>query len=205
MKKNKALVLLSCLVFVLVLIVGISTSNSVKVDEGETQKKVGPKEDERFSVQLKELSTGQAVEGAEIISDITNDGLELSGGSIMVHNPGDYVAYTFDIVNDGNVNSELSLLEIPSLTCTSTDGNVEIAQKVCEQMGIDISYNYEPNKSVEIGDSLAKGTTTSFTMSIIYNNGPEVIENVNVQVDGIKVVFGYQKNNTAKITVGQKN
>lgn len=205
MKNNKALVLLACTVFVLILIVGISTSYSANVDEGDKTKEIVTNEEEKFDVELEGLSSGQVIEGAEILNELTNEGMKLKDGIISVHNPGDYVAYTFDIVNKGNVNTELSLLEIPSLNCYSTDGNDEIAQRVCSQMGIDLSYNYEPNKAVEIGDSLAKGTATSFTMTIIYNNGPENLENVNVQVSGIEVGFGYQKNSSAKITVGQKS
>ena len=204
MKKNKALVLLACVVFVLVLIVGISTSYSVKTEDVKPKSTVN-NEEEKLSVELENLSTGQVVEGTEILNELTSEGTTLKDGAIVVHNPGDYVSYTFDIVNKGNVNTELALLEIPVLSCTSADGNMEIAERVCNQIGVDMSYNYEPNKSVEIGDSLAKGTATSFTVSIIYNNGPEALENVNVQVNGIKIALNYQKNSSAKVTVGQKN
>ena len=204
--KNKSLVMIASIVFILVVIVGISTStsNAIKTEKKESIIK-NEMVDEVLNVRLENLSEGEVVEGAEIIQNPVIDNMEIKDAAIVFNNPGDYVVYNFDVVNSGNVNTELSSIELPRFTCTSLNGNQEVADKVCDNIGIDLAYRNVPNKIVEFGDSLASNTKTGFVMTVIYNNGEESLENVNVKVENIKIIMGYKKNKNAKITVGQIN
>ena len=204
--KNKSLVIVACIVFVLVVIVGISVSpsNAIKIDKKESIIK-NELVEEVMDVKLVNLSEGEVVEGAEVVQNPVVDNMEIKDAILTFSNPGDYVVYNFDIVNSGNVNTELSSIEIPSITCTSLNGNQDIANKVCDNIGIDLGYRSAPNKIVEFGDSLAANTKVGYVMTIIYNNGENVPENVKVKVENIKMKIGYKKNKNAKITVGQIN
>ncbi len=197
MKHNKVIFGISCLIFIFVIAMSFNSSHSLKDENGINLKK--PKE---FIVELSNISEGEAVETAEIVDNFVIEDMTIKNGSFVFRNPGDFVTYTFNVINGGDINASLSKLETPSFTCTSLDEKEDVALDVCSKISVDLSYKNIPNKMVEKGDSLAACTSTAITLSVIYNNGEDTLDNVNVRVDNVSLALGYEKDNTAKRTVG---
>lgn len=75
-----------------------------------------------------------SVDGNELAAIKTYD--------VELKEPGDYVEYTFDVVNDGDLDAELQAIVIntgSALSCSSAAGQ-EAADKVCAKLNYTITY-----------------------------------------------------------------
>lgn len=75
-----------------------------------------------------------SVDGNELAAIKTYD--------VELKEPGDYVEYTFDVVNDGDLDAELQAVVIntgSALSCSSAAGQ-EVADKVCAKLNYTITY-----------------------------------------------------------------
>ncbi len=80
---------------------------------------------------------------------------------VELKEPGDSIEYTFDVVNDGDMDAKLAAITIntgSNLACTSAAGQVA-ADKVCSKLNYTIKYADGTN--LAIGDTLPAGTATN--------------------------------------------
>ena len=99
----------------------------------------------------------------------TND-TKISDYSVKLTKPGDSVTYTFDVVNEGTFDAEISSFIMPTPTCTgkATDEAKKALdeQNVCNNL--EYTLKYDNGDAVAVGDELAnKDATTGHTKHLV--------------------------------------
>lgn len=112
--------------------------------------------------------TGDAVEvTAPTIN--TND-TKVGDFSATLKSPGDSIKYTFDVVNDGTFDAEISSFTMPTPVCTgkSTDATKKAADETNVCNNIEYTLTYSDGTAVAVGDTLAnKDAATGHTRGLI--------------------------------------
>lgn len=99
-----------------------------------------------------------SVDGNELAAIKTYD--------VELKEPGDYVEYTFDVVNDGDLDAELQAIVIntgSALSCSSAAGQ-EAADKVCAKLNYTITY--ADGSELNVKDVLEKKTSGNNTKTL---------------------------------------
>ena len=179
--RRKLLLVLSLIVVVLLVGYGMSISHSVKEEPIEEKK------EEVIDIKLANLSKGEVVEGASIKQELLLEDNKIKDGIININNPGDYVVYTFDVINSGTIDMKIKSINYADITCINED--------ICKNISMDLSYSRLPNELVKENDIIKPNTTLNITLTIIYNNGKDVLENVNADINNIGLEIQFDKIN----------
>ena len=179
--KKKVLLVLSLIVVLLLVGYRISISHSVKEEVIEEKK------EEIIDIKLANLSKGEVVEGASIKQELLLEDNKIKDGIININNPGDYVVYTFDVINNGNTNMKIKSIKHTDIYCLNED--------ICKNISMDLSYSDLPNELVKENDVIKSNTTLNITLTVIYNNGKDVLENVNADISNIGLEIQFDKIN----------
>lgn len=92
---------------------------------------------------------------AEEITHPTEAATSLTDYSVKLQRPGDYVKYTFDVVNDGTYDAKISTISIPTPHCTGNGTNAtNDAANVCKYLTYTLTYDDVNNTPVATNDSL---------------------------------------------------
>lgn len=127
-------------------------------------------------------NTGTVVTPAQIQDNTTI----ISGLVVDLKKPGDSVSYTFDIVNNGDINAKLNSLTLATPSC---GGNTS----ACSKLEYYVKYT-TGGTTPQIGDTLNKNTSVNATLTIKYkDNDPLSTEN-DISVSGLSVTFLYGQN-----------
>lgn len=127
-------------------------------------------------------NTGTVITPAQIQSNTT----QISGLVVDLKKPGDSVSYTFDIVNDGDINAKINSISIATPSCSA-------AQSACEKLEYTVKYTQNGN-TPSIGDNLNKKSSINATLTLKYkDNDPLSTEN-DVSVSGISITLLYGQN-----------
>ena len=95
----------------------------------------------------------------------------ISDWDVTLKTPGDYVKYTFNVVNDGSFDAKLSSsFALPTPTCTGTGENAETdAANVCKNLTYNISSTGGLGSASALQNLvIAKGESRAFTISLFY-------------------------------------
>ena len=114
----------------------------------------------------------------------------ISGNLGTLKAPGDTITYTFDIVNNGDINAELGTINIGTPTCTATDQSV--ATTVCGNLTYALTY--DDGTTIKVGDKLPKKSTKKAKI-VITSKDTTVIASQDVSVDGLDATFIYNQAN----------
>ena len=98
----------------------------------------------------------------------------ISDWDVTFKTPGDFVSYTFNVVNDGSFDAKISTFELPTPTCTGTGDNADTdATNVCKHLEYELKVidleNIKPS-NVAIGDTLDRAQTKYFTLTLTYKD-----------------------------------
>ena len=81
--------------------------------------------------------------------------------------PGDEVSYTFDIVNNGEINAELSSYTLPTPTCTGNGDSAETdSANICKNLNYSLTYS--DGTPVAQNDTLNAGETKNLKLTLGY-------------------------------------
>lgn len=130
------------------------------------------------------------------------DGVEMAAiknYEVELKDPGDAVEYTFEVINEGDMNAKIDSITIntgASLTCASA-GGTEMANKVCANLKYTLKY--ADGTTVAAGDKLAKkspGSTANVkTMKLKLELNPEMnskdLPTKDVTVSNLAVIIAY--------------
>ena len=129
----------------------------------------------------KELPTnsGTVIESPALIQ---TDTTIISGLELTLSKPGDYVIYTFDIVNAGDIDAEL--------------GNFILGTPVCENneafcSNVEYSLNYTNGQQIKVGDYLPAGASINATMRIGLNRELTKLPTRTIDVSNLSAIFDY--------------
>ena len=111
--------------------------------------------------------------------------------------PGDSIAYTFDIVNEGDFDASISSLVKNSPTCTGSSSTSNT--NVCNNLTYTLKYvssgkDYNVGDTVSVNDTLAKGEVRRVRMLLTLNpNMPaSSLPTSDVTVGGLGITMQYR-------------
>ena len=178
---RKKILILGC--FILIFTIAFTIiRNSFSIQEEEPVV-------EELQISLSSLSEIEEVETGKSLSNpqIVNNSLE--GISFSFTNPGDYISFDFSIDNLSNVEGKIANITTKGITCSGEYTEEELAD-ICNNISIDLSYS-NSSKEVKEGDIIFANSITPLNATIIYNNGPNTKENVDVHIDNIILEFKF--------------
>ena len=152
----------------------LSINTSAKVQNSATGWKI------LFSNPNAGSATGDAVKGS--ISLNAND---VTVSDIVLKAPGDSVTYTFDVVNNGEIDAQLTTFTLKTPTVTGTG-----EKKADDEALVNGKYTYsltytDGGQAVTQGDTLNAGETKSITLKIVFDASVTQLPTADVTIDGL--------------------
>ncbi len=179
--------------FILVLLVGILLiNNSYSINEEEQ-----PKGELTIKLNnIREVEEINEKEGKDIKDNVnipTINNNKVDNINFSFQNPGDYLSFIFDIENTSIVNGEIAKININNIKCNGEYSEEEL-ESICKNISVDMMYN-NSNKEVKEGNVLFAGSTMPINVMIIYNNGPDTKEDINVSITDLNIEFEFKESN----------
>ncbi len=130
-------------------------------------------------------------EASEKVTPKLQDGLtSISNFDLDFYQTGDGAVYTFDVVNDGGLDAYISSITIPKPICNSSVFNDYTNSKlVCDNLVYNLSYS--DGSSVNINDTLARGTTKALKLTLKYSGN--LIPTNPVEISGLGITMIYSQ------------
>ena len=147
------------LVAVIVAVLGMTIAFAA-LSQTLTIKGTGKVDTATWNIHFKNLqflnkTTNASVNGTPELSE---DEVTISNINVTLKQPGDYVTYTVDIKNDGNINAEIQSIDMPTLTSVQS-----------ELFTFTAVYTGTTDK-VSVGDTLYEGQTRNVTLTFKYKD-----------------------------------
>lgn len=119
---------------------------------------------------------------------LKNNSTSISDFEVEFMNINDGVSYTFDVINDGDLDAKISSIVIPKPVCTSTgDTAYEDSSLICDNLNY--SLTYLDGTEIQIGDTLERGQSKSLVLKLEYL-GTKLPQNV-VGISGLSIALIY--------------
>lgn len=121
---------------------------------------------------------------AEVISEptISTGKTIISGLDVNLNKPGDYVTYTFDIVNAGDLDAKLYSYVKSTPTCTPSNS-------ICDS--VEYTLKYTNGNNIETSDTLTVGERKNVTMTLKLNNSVTTMPSDKIEITNLNAVFDY--------------
>ena len=121
---------------------------------------------------------------ASIINNavIEKDTTKISGLEVSFKKPGDFISYTFDIKNAGEINARLTTLDIGVPTCTPSNS-------ICSD--IEYTLKYADGSDIKVTDMINRGQSKKVKLTIAYKLTSTQSLDVDVDVNGLDATFVY--------------
>lgn len=100
---------------------------------------------------------------------ISGEDTHIGDYEVTLTTPGDSVSYSFDIVNEGTFDAEITSLVVGTPNCEGTGDNaLTDASNVCKNLTYSLTYSDGSN--IQNGDSLEAGSSvTGVTLTLTYS------------------------------------
>ena len=137
---------------------------------------------------------------AKVLTKPTVSGLSISDFNLSLTTPGDYIEYTFHVVNDGDYDATLSDLDKDGVVCTANGSTSDPeAVKVCNKL--EYTLKYEGGADVAEGDTILSKQTQTMVLKIKYQdfNDPSLLPTTNVSISGLGIDISYSQSGSAKV------
>lgn len=121
---------------------------------------------------------------AKVISSpvIQNSKTVISGLEVELVKPGDYVTYTFDIVNKGDIDAKLSYFNVSTPVCENN-------HIICNS--ISYTLKYTDGSQIKPSDELKVDQRRNVTMTIKLDNSVTQMPSTSVNISNLEAVFDY--------------
>lgn len=169
-------VLIGVVAFVLSIGVGYATFNAtIKINGTATVKASSWKVKFDNLSEVNKTGTAEVIDAPVIEND---DDTHIGDYKVSLTTPGDSISYTFDVVNEGTFDAEISSLIIGSPVCEGTATDEAQAKKDAANVCSNLTYTltYADGTDLIAGDKLASGNTKSLKMTITYNSDTDASE-----------------------------
>ena len=137
---------------------------------------------------------------AKVLTKPTVSGLSISDFALSLTTPGDYIEYTFHVINDGDYDAILSDLDKAGVTCTANGSTSDPeAVKVCDKL--EYTLKYDGGADVTEGDTILSKQTQTMVLTIKYQefDEPSLLPNTNVSISGLGIDISYSQSGSAKV------
>ena len=111
---------------------------------------------------------GQATGGKAVLNSGSTV-ITISEGTLSA--PGDKITYTFDVINEGDIDAEVETVLTQMESCTSENGTD--VSMFCNKIGLELVYADTKNK-VQKSDRLLSGETKTLNLIITYDKNKEL-------------------------------
>lgn len=134
--------------------------------------------DIHFENLVKKSSTADVISAPSISDSRTI----ISGLNVKLNKPGDYVTYTFDIVNTGDIDAKLYSYERSNPVCVPSNA-------ICDS--IIYTLKYTDNTAISVSDELKVNERRNVTMTVKLDDGVTLMPNEIINVTNLNAVFDY--------------
>ena len=129
----------------------------------------------------------------ETAPTISGEDTHIGDYKVTLTSPGDSVSYSFDIVNEGTFDAEITSLTVGTPNCEGTGDNaLTDASNVCKNLTYTLTYSDGSN--IKNGDSLEAGDSiTGVTLTLTYSAdlAANELPNNDVDVSGLATSIVY--------------
>ena len=137
---------------------------------------------------------------AKVLTKPTASGLSISDFNLSLTTPGDYIEYTFHVVNDGDYDATLADLDKTGVVCTANGSTSDPeAVKVCDKL--EYTLKYDNGSTVAEGNTILSKQTQIMVLKIKYQefNDATLLPTANVSISGLGIEISYTQNGNAKV------
>ena len=126
--------------------------------------------------------------GSELV--LSNDSTTLSGLEANLKAPGDYVEYTFKVVNEGSINAKVSAVVLGSISgATYTGGSA--ADRELVQNNLEYTLTYSNGTAIAQNDALAASGEATLKLHVGYKSTATDLPAATVTVGGLNAHIDY--------------
>lgn len=117
---------------------------------------------------------------------IQNGATQITGLVADLKKPGDSVSYTFDIVNNGDINAKITSVSIATPNCGANTS-------ACSKMEYSVKYT-SSGLTPAVGNTLNKNSSVNATLTIKYKDNNPLTDSNDVSISGLDVTINYGQN-----------
>ena len=149
----------------------------------------------KWYIHFDNLSAAQTEGQLNLVTpaEISTSKTHIGDYRVVFYNPGSSLTYTFDVVNEGNFNAEITSLTKTAPTCS---GNSE----VCNYLTYELKYttsgeDYNIGDSVAVGDTLAAGESRGLilTLSLSSTMTADKLPDSDILIGGLGITIIYSQ------------
>ncbi len=151
-----------------------------------------------WSVHFANLSNGvRNGTASEVVAPtIKASRTDIGDYSVKFFTPGDSITYTFDVVNDGDYDAKISVLNKGTPQCDGSDSTSNT--NVCNNLEYTLKYTSN-NQDVAVNDTLKKNETKNMTLVLRYKStiGQNELPTAEVTVSNLGITIQYSQDSNA--------
>ena len=199
MSKNKKILLISSISLAVIIVLGIvyaAFTQQLNIAGSATGRS------SKWDIHFENLSNVSLNGTAKELTapTINTNNTQISNYSVSLTSPGDYVEYTFDVVNDGDYDATLTNLSKTAPSCQGTGDNASNdATNVCGKLTYTLTY--ENGATVSQSDTLKSKETKTMKLKLLYQefNDDSLLPKMDVTISGLGIQLTYTQNGNAKV------
>lgn len=144
-----------------------------------------------WKIKFNNLSSPAITGAATVVTapTITSD-THIGNYEVQLSKPGDEVVYTFDVVNDGSIDAELSTYTFATPTITGT-GTSAATDEATVTSNLVYTLTYADGSAIGVNDVLNHGDTASLKLTVGYSATATALPVNTVTITGMDVTFVY--------------
>ena len=108
----------------------------------------------------------------------------ISGLDVELTKPGDYITYTFDVVNAGDLDAKLYSFVVSKPTCSNDEA-------ICNSISYTIKYS--DGSDIKLSDTLKVNERKNITMTIRLDSSITNMPKGKVNISNINAIFDYMQ------------
>lgn len=191
-RKIKTLSIVALIVAVLGLTVAFAALSTQLTISGTAEVTGGT---DRWNILFQNLNKDVNSTG-EIITEPTLTNTSITGFEVKFKKPGDYVTYTFDVKNAGEIDAKISeIIKAATPTCTSKASPAvpEDETKVCDHL--EYTLTYSDGSEVKASDTLNAGAVSNMKLLLKYKDDvtAELLPTNDVSISDLDIKIKYNQ------------
>lgn len=148
-----------------------------------------------WNIYFDNLSTGTPTGGATVVNDLQITGTTtLSNLTASFANRGDSVTYTFDVVNDGEVDAKIENINLTDFANAIYDSESNQDKEIVRS-NLQYSLTYTSNgTALDENDIIRGNSSVNVTFKITFNPQASSLPNNDVYISGVVTHIDYVQN-----------
>ena len=186
-RKTKTIIVITLCIAIVGLSVGYAALNSILNIAGNA--KVGATA-ANWNISFKNVNCEAG--GYAEAGSISSTGTTITISESKLKAPKDYVICTFDVVNDGTIDAEVTSVTVPDPSSFTYEGTTTDEELVKNGLVSEMKYNNTNKDEIKIGDKLNKGASKAVYIKIEYSESVTQLPSNDVAISDIfgQIVFG---------------